>query len=159
MPRKASQKIDPIELARRTANEQARLDAYNRRVETANAANGPAKPGRIVSKPRPLARPPFNPEAGRYRLARMPGGRLVYDRMPHDAGQVFGSRLECPQCGAPMLSYTGRGRYYCSMRRVSVTGVGCGRYSYGPCNPSETAYSDAERVDIEADDSLPIFPR
>lgn len=149
-----------VELARKRADEQARLDAHNRRIREQAAARSAAKPGRIISKPRTPDPVPFDPERGRYRMARpMPGVRAVYDGMPYAASEAFGPRLECPHCGARSLGYDGRGRYHCSTVRLAVKGIGCGRYSYGPCNPAETPYTEDERDALDNDDSLPIFRR
>lgn len=149
-----------VELERRRKDEQARLDAHNRRIREQAATQAASKPGRIISKPRILPAP-FDPERGRYRMARMLPGpvRPPSTCMPRGAGEAFGPRLECPHCGAPMLGYVGRGRYYCSTVRLAVKGIGCGRYTYGPCNPGEMPYTEAERAEFDADDSLPIYPR
>lgn len=150
-------------LEQKRAELQTKLDEHNRRVrQQAAAQSARSKPGRIVSTPRPapFVPAPFDPEAGRNRRARpLPGTQGIYagisSGMPAGAATAFGPKLSCPHCGAPMLSYTRRGRYHCSTRRLSTKGIGCGRYSYGPHNPTETAYSDAERRVLDTDDLLP----
>lgn len=135
------------ELEKRRVAEQARLDAHNRRVTIGNT------PGRVMSKPRTAPSPPFDPEAGRYRMARrLPGARV-------SPGMPTGAPFICPHCGTSMPSYLGRGRYICGVRRLIPTNRGCGRTFYGACHASETPYSPEERDAIENDDSLPVFVR
>lgn len=144
------------ELEKRRRNEAAKLADFNRRVEESRAVQRATKPGRLVSRARPASPTPFDPEIGRYRMARrVPGKRSPHHGMPSDAADVFGPTLACPHCGAGMLSYVGRGRYHCGTRRLNAKGLGCDGYSYGPCNDAETPYTEAERNYLENDDSLP----
>src|SRR5688572_29606884 len=53
----------------------------------------------------------FNPEAGRYRMARVLP--QAYAGMPSGAPHV------CPKCGANLPSYVGQGRYHCRINRLA----------------------------------------
>lgn len=148
--REAERKAAELEIRRQ--REQAKLDEHNRRIARSDTAQ--RRPDRIVSKPRRLPPVPFDPERGRSRTAfALPWKVSISFGMPDGASERFGPSLVCDHCGHPMLSYRGRGAYYCRQApRLSQSryqSSGCGRLSYGPCNADESPYTEGERAGLD----------
>lgn len=127
----------------RKAADAQRLIEHQARIETANviAATG-AVPGvkRVRKKP-------FDPEAGRYRMARAMPGAKSYDGMPTDAPH------ECPSCGASLPGYHGKGRYRCAVDRLAKKRYGCGYRWIGPSRRNEAPLSSSESTQWATVDS------
>lgn len=122
-------------LAEKREDEERRLVEHNAAVRRAQESSGVrGKPGRVFSKPRAAPAPKIDETTrSQIRAYRMTGAvaRL---------GMPAGAPSECPNCGAGMPCYLGRGRYHCQVNRLVAKLYGCDHTWDGPINPSETRY-------------------
>lgn len=136
---KTALKRELVWLKRRQVSERA-MAAHNERMKAAERS----KAANRIEARRRVKRKPFDPEAGRYRMAR-PLPDATRRLSPGFEGYPSAARIDCPVCGVAPAAYLKYGRYICAVDRLSRKGVGCGHRWTGPMNPSEARRIEERR--------------